>query len=183
MGSSRQAGARLYSFLADAQARGPLAAIRSLNLAALAGRSIEEIFIGIAEYVCPIGGPVDEGIARDAFVDMIADLADQGVTDFNALTPTQMQTVFEMFVTNTIEARICNDIGKNAIKLPSDVATVEQVQAQLHDFVSRAVSDALSANPNQGGALAQQQALDYIDTIYEAAFDMLRVRGDAEAER
>jgi hypothetical protein len=180
MGASRQAGARLYSFLADAQTRGPVEALRALNLDALAGRPIEEIFLGIAEYVCPIGGTVDEGIARDAFVDTIADLADQGITDFDALTADQMQTVFEMFAAHAIEARICNDIGKNAIKLPSDVAAVERVQAQLHDFVARAVSDALT--DAVAGALTQQKALQHVDGVYEAAFEMLQTLGDAESE-
>jgi len=181
MGSSRQAGARLYSFLTDAQSRGPVEALRALNLAALAGRPIEEIFLGIAEYVCPIGGTVDEGIARDAFIDMIADLADQGITDFDTLTSAQMQTVFEIFATHAIEARLCNDIGKNSITLPEDVAAVERVQAQLHDFVARAVSDALSQRGTTG-ALTQQQALQYVDSVYEAAFEMLQTLGDAEGE-
>ncbi len=182
MGSSRQAGARLYSFLADAQARGPVEALRALNLEALAGRPIQDIFLGIAEYVCPIGGTVDEGIARDAFVDTIADLADQGISDFDSLTTDQMQTVFEMFAAHAIEARICNDIGKNSIKLPSDVAAVERVQAQLYDFVGRAVSDALSAARAVTGTLTQQQALQHVDAVYEAAFDMLQTLGEAEGE-
>ena len=151
MGSSRQAGARLYSFLSDAQARGPVEALRSLNLETLTGRPIEEVFLGIAEYVCPIGGTVDEGIARDAFVEMIADLADQGITDFDVLSLDQMQTVFEMFTTRTIEARIYNDVGKNVITLPTDVSAVERVQEQLHDFVSRAVSDALTLASGTSG--------------------------------
>jgi hypothetical protein len=180
MGSSRQAGGRFYSFLADAQARGPVEALRALNLESLAGRPIDEVFLGIAEYVCPIGGPVDEGITRDAFIDMIADLADQGITDFDTLTPDQMQTVFEMFATNAIEARICNDIGKNGIKLPEDVGAVQEVQAQLHDFVSRAVSDALTTAQSQTGSLTQQQALSHVEVIYETAFDLLRALGDLE---
>ena len=56
MGASRGAGARLLSFLSDAQSRGPVEALRSLNLQALAGRPIEEVFLGIAEYVCPLEG-------------------------------------------------------------------------------------------------------------------------------
>jgi hypothetical protein len=183
MGSSRQAGARLYSFLADAQANGPIEALRRLDLETLAGRPIEEIFLGIAEYVCPIGGTVDEGIARDAFIDTIADLVDQGISDFDTLTADQMQTVFEMFATHAIEARICNDIGKNSIKLPSDVAAVEHVQAQLHDFVGRAVGDALGAARAAAGTLTQQQALQHVDAVYEAAFEMLQTLGDAESER
>lgn len=182
MGSSRQAGARLYTFLADAQTRGPVEALRSLNLEALAGRPIEEVFLGIAEYVCPIGGTVDEGIARDAFIETIADLADQGVADFSSLTPDQMQTIFEMFATNAIEARICNDIGNNSIKLPADVAAVERAQAVLHDFISRAVADALASAGAATGVLTPQQALQHVDTIYEAAFEMLQTLGDAEAD-
>jgi hypothetical protein len=182
MGASRQAGARLYSFLADAQARGPVEALRSLNLQALAGRPVEEIFLGIAEYVCPIGGTVDEGIARDAFIETIADLADQGISDFDSLTTDQMQTVFEMFATHAIEARICNDIGKNSIKLPTDVAAVERVQAQLHDFIGRAVSDALGTVQAATSALTEQQAQQHVDAVYEAAFEMLQTLGDAESE-
>jgi hypothetical protein len=182
MGSSRDAGTRLYSFLSDAQARGPVEALRALNLEALAGRPIEEIFVGLAEYVCPIGGTVDEGIARDAFIDMIAELADQGITDFDAFSADQMQTVFEMFTANAIEARICNDIGKNAITLPADVAAVERVQAALHDFVSRAVSDVLTAARRTTVRLTPQQALQHVDAVYEAAFEMLQAMGDAEAE-
>jgi hypothetical protein len=182
MGSSRQAGARLQSFFADVQARGPVEALRAINLGALAGRPIEEIFLGITEYVCPAGGTVDEGIARDAFISTIAELADQGVTDFNTLAPDQMQTVFEMFIANAIEARICNDIGNNSITLPVDVGAINQVQDQLHDFVTRAVSDALAGTRIQTGALTQQQALKHVDGIYEAAFEMLRIIGEAEGE-
>jgi hypothetical protein len=182
MGSSRQAGARLYSFLANAQTQGPAQALRQLNLQALAGRPVDEVFLGIAEYVCPIGGTVDEGIARDAFVEMIADLADQGITDFDTLTPDQMQTVFEIFATHAIEARICNDIGKNSITLPADVGAVERVQVQLHDFVLRAVSDALATPPGAGGTLTPDQALQRVDAVYEAAFEMLQTLGEAESE-
>ncbi|WP_246563312.1 Qat anti-phage system associated protein QatB [Bradyrhizobium liaoningense] len=182
MGSSRDAGARLYSFLADAQARGPTEALRSLNLQALSGRPLQEVFLGIGEYVCPIGGTVDEGIARDAFVETIADLADQGIVDFDAMTPAQMQTTFEMFVTNTIEARIYNDIGNNGIALPSDTAAVERVQDQLHDFISRAVSDALTDTATAASPLTQQDALRHVDRVYEAAFDMLQTLAEGESE-
>ena len=57
MGSARGTGSRLVSFLSDAVARGATEALRSLNLGALAGRPIEEIFLGLADYVCPDGGP------------------------------------------------------------------------------------------------------------------------------
>lgn len=115
MGSSRRVGARLLGFLADAQARGAQEALRALKLESLAGRPIEEIFLGLADYICPEGGTVDEGIARDAFIETIADLASLGVTDLDALTADQMQTVFELYATHAIETRICNDIGTKKV--------------------------------------------------------------------
>jgi hypothetical protein len=60
MGSSRGAGARLLGFLVNAQARGVREALRELNLESLAGRSITEIFVGLADYICPGAGTVDE---------------------------------------------------------------------------------------------------------------------------
>jgi hypothetical protein len=182
MGASRHAGARLYSFLADAQARGPVEALRALNLGALAGRPLEEVFLGLADYVCPESGSVDDGIARDAFIDTIADLAGEGITDFDTLTADQMQTVFEIFATHAIEARIFNDIGKNGVKLPADVAAVTRVQDQLHDFVQRAVSDALASARADAGPLTQARALAYVEGVYEAAFDVLQTLGEAAAE-
>ena len=155
--------------------------MRALNLGALAGRPIDEVFVGLADYVCPEGGSVDDGIARDAFIDTIADLAGEGITDLSSLTADQMQTVFEIFATHAIEARIFNDIGKNGIKLPSDVAAVTRVQDQLHDFVQRAVSDALTSARAEAGPLTQDRALRYVESVYEAAFDVLQSLGEGVA--
>lgn len=171
MGSARGAGSRLLGFLSDAVARGATEALRALNLGALAGRPIEEIFLGLADYVCPDGGSIDEGIAREAFIETITDLAGAGITDLDGLTADQMQTVFELYATNAIEARLCNDIGAKTITLPSDSREAARVQAQLNDFIRRGVADALTT------ARAQ-----FVGRIYEQAFGILQIMGDAEAE-
>ena len=120
MGSSSRAGGRLLGFLSDVATRGAGAALRTLNLDVLAGQPIEEIFVGLVDYVCPDGGSIDEGIAREAFVETIADLAGAGIADLDSLTAEQIQTVFELYATNAIEARLCNDIEKRAITFPSN---------------------------------------------------------------
>ena len=129
MGSSSRAGGRLLGFLSDVATRGAGAALRTLNLDVLAGQPIEDIFLGLVDYVCPDGGSIDQGIAREAFVETIADLAGSGVTDLDSLTAEQVQTVFELYATNAIEARLCNDIGRRAITLPSDASGATQVDA------------------------------------------------------
>ncbi len=182
MGSSRAAGARLLGFLTDAQARGASEALRTLNLEALAGRPIEDIFLGLVDFVCAEGGTVDEGIARDAFIETIADLAGLGVADLDALTADQIQAVFELYATHSIEARLCNDIGMKAVVFPTDVHAAERVQAQLRDFIRRGVSDALSRARSAAQALTPNRVLDFVGGVYEAAFGILQTLGDAEAE-
>ena len=181
MGSSRSAGGRLLGFLSDATARGSAEALRAMNLGVLAGHPIEEIFLGLADYVCPDGGSVDEGIAREAFIETIADLAGAGIADLDSLTVDQMQTVFELYATNAIEARLCNDIGMKTITLPANVRDVARVQGQLHDFIQRAVADALTAARATVRALTPERVLEFVGGIYEQAFVILKVMGDTEA--
>ncbi len=182
MGSSRGSGSRLVGFLSDAVARGAAEALRALHLGALAGRPIEEVFLGLADYVCPDGGSIDEGIAREAFIETITDLAGAGITDLDGLTVDQMQTVFELYATNAIEARLCNDIGAKALTLPSDSREVARVQAQLNDFIRRAVADALTAAGTAAASLTPDRVLQFVGSIYEQAFEILQIMGDAEAE-
>lgn len=181
MGASRTAGAKLLSFLSDVAERGPREALRALNLENLAGRPIEEVFLGLVDYVCPEGGTIDEGIAREAFIEAIAELAENGITNFDGFTEDQMQTVFELYAAHAIEARLCNDIGTKAITLPADPSAAASVQAQLFDFIQRGVSDALTSARAAMQALTPNRILDFVTDVYEQAFFILETMGDAEA--
>ena len=183
MGSSRGAGAGLVRFLNDASANGVREALRTLNLESLAGRPIEEVFAGLADYICPEGGSIDEGIARDAFVETIADLAGAGITDIDALTSGQIQTVFELYATHAIEARICNDIGTKVVTLPADARAAERVQAQLRDFIQRGVSDAINAAGINIQSLTPDAVMGFVTNVYQSAFDVLQTMGDGEAAK
>ena len=182
MGASRSTGAGLVSFLNDAVANGVREALRTLNLEGLAGRPIEEIFSGLADYICPDGGSIDDGIARDAFVETIADLAGAGITDMDTLTPAQIQTIFELYATHAIEARLCNDIGTKVVSMPADAGAAGRVQAQLRDFILRGVSDALNAAAVAVQALTPDTVIAFVSGIYQSAFEILQTMGDAEAE-
>ncbi len=182
MGSSRGAGASLVNFLNSASVNGAREVLRSLNLDGLAGQPIEQVFAGLADFICPAGGSIDEGIARDAFVETIADLANAGVTDIDQLEASQIQTVFELYVTHTIEARICNDIGTKVVTLPSDVQEVERVQTQLRDFIQRGVSDAVNTSGVNVQSLAPGQVTGFVDRVYESAFEVLQAMGEEAAK-
>lgn len=182
MGSSQSSAGRLAGFLADAARRGTVEALRALNLEALAGRPIEEVFAGLADYVCPDGGSIDEGIARSAFIETITELAELGIVDLDDLTPVELQSVFETYATNAIEARICNDIGAKIVTVPADARQAAQVQAQLHDFIRRGVSDALTLQPSIA-SLPADSVMAFVGQVYQQAFEILQDLGDAEAAR
>lgn len=183
MGASRRAGARLLSFLVDAQARGVQEALRALNLEALAGRPIAEIFVGLADSICPGASTVDEGIAREAYIETIVELASEGLTDLTTFTPDQMQTVFELYATHAIEARICNDIGTKAVTMPADALAAHSVEQQLRDFIRGGVSDALTRARAETPNLMPERIQGFVDAVYESAFAILQILGDAEANQ
>lgn len=180
MGASRGSGARLLGFLADAQTRGVREALRALDLESLAGRPITEIFVGLADYICPGAGTVDEGIAREAFIETIVELASEGLTDLTTFTPDQMQTVFELYATHAIEARICNDIGTKSVTMPADTQAAHRVEQQLRDFIRGGVSDALTRARAETPNLTSERIQSFVDAVYESAFAILQTLGDAE---
>jgi hypothetical protein len=182
MGASRATGAGLVGFLADVRARGTREALHSLNLDRLAGKSLEEVFLGLADCVCPNDGTIDAGIARAAFIEMVAELPEMGIADLDSLTADQMRTVFEMFATNAIEARLCNDIAMNLVTAPRDVRAAAEVQGQLHDLIQRGVADALAANHTQLDGLTRERALVFVEGVYEEAFAFLKAMGDEEGD-
>lgn len=180
MGSSRKASAKLLGVLSDVSERGIENVLRTLNLETLVGRPIEDLFTGLADYICPEGGTVDNGIAREAFIRMIADLANAGITDLNALNVDQIQTVFELYATHAIEERLYNEIGINAILLPDDALEAEKVQDQLRDFIQNGVADALTAAHETLESLTPDKTLEFVNNIYEESFKVLKALADAE---
>ena len=94
-----------------------------------------------------------------------------------------MLTVFEIYATHSIEARICNDIGLKAITMPSDAQAAMRVEAQLRDFVRNGVSDALANARVGNAALTSDSVQGFVDQVYEDAFRFLHARGEAEGDQ
>lgn len=181
MGSSRHVAGGLINFLSSTRSAGVETALAERNLGHLIGKSAEEIFLGLADIICPQGGSVDEGIARNAFMETIVELAGASIDDLSQLTEEQVFTVIQLFATNSIEARLCNDIGIKICIAAENIPQVENVQAQLHDFISGAVSDALVKYATNINELSSDQTSKIVDDVYTEAFSILETLGDAES--
>lgn len=172
MGSSRRAAANLIGLARTFQSGGPVAALAPYKLQGLAGQPAHEVFSRLIDELCPVGGNVDEAIAREGMLSAIEELAQENLR-FEDLTPEQLEVFVANVLTGTIEARILNDIGTKAIQLPTDITAVESIQQQLHDAISGCVRTAVSGEIAGGGSLTNTAIRDLVDSIYEASWNLV----------
>ena len=126
MGPSRTAAGNALGVLRGFQRAGVQETLRRLNLESLSGRGVQQVFIGLTEVVCRDGGPVDEAIARDAWLETISTLDEFEIDDLETLSTDQVQGIFLSFIAHTIEARLYQEIGVNGFDFAKDLADIER---------------------------------------------------------
>jgi hypothetical protein len=181
MGASRAVGGRLLGVIRDVGRLGLVEVLRRLDLAGLAGAPAADVFLAVMEFVCPPGGAVDEAIARQAMLEAIGDLAEAGVGSFDALGPAELGEFFLDYVARSIEVRVMADIGGRGVTIPDDAAAVERMQQQLHDFIVGCTRAELAGRLDGLGSLTDAQVDGLVNQIYEGAFELIAVAGEAEA--
>lgn len=178
MGEARASAGRLLGVVRDIARDGPVEALRRVNLDGLAGQPAQTVFLALLEVICPPGGALDEAIARQGMLEAIDALAEDGLGSFDSLTAGQLEEFVLDVVSRTIEARILNDIGARGVNLPATVAAIDQLQAQLHDFVAGNVRQQLARRLDGVASMTDRNVLGAADGIYEQAFDLLAAIGD-----
>ncbi len=180
---SRKSGKALLGFLSNTIALGPAEALKQLNLEALIGQPIEDVFSELTDLFFPDGGELDDGIARDAFIEAIAEMHLYGITDLDSMDEENVKVFFSLYVTQTIEIRLIADIGTKAIQVPSNPEMAIRVQKQLQEFVSGAVSDAVSDSGFDFKEIRSDTLGKLVDEVYERAYGLLNMLGEAEGAK
>jgi len=181
IGASKRVAAGIVGFLNTARTEGVAAALNSHKLGNLVGRPIEEVFVGLLNDLCPNGGNIDEGLARNAFVETIAQLVTEGMESIDNLSVEQFQHVIEVFVTNAIEGRLYNDIGTKIVFESANVQTAEFIQAQVHDFIRGSVLDAIARHASEFDNLSGLDTSILVEDIYTDAYEILESLSENEA--
>lgn len=180
LGSSRALAGGIASLASAISKDGPVAALQRFNLEGLAGAPAQDVFVALTDALCPPGGTIDEAVARDALLETIADLAANGIGNFDQLTQDDLQEVFIGVVSRSIEGRIFNEVGTNAIKLSPDIAAVERAQRMLHSFVVGCVRDRFQDSGQSVSSLDSAQIDGFVSDLYVASFDLIQTMGEAE---
>ena len=181
MGGARTAAGRLVGVLRGFQRDGVAETLRRFNLQNFVGRPPSEVFQALTEIICgdQTGGPVDEAIARDAWLETIVALPAMGIEDL-PLDANQMREMFIEYVSHAIQIRIMQDIGSQALRVAPSLAAAENIQGQLLDYVRLAVRDGLVGDMSGVLGVSDERVRAVVDRAYEDAFDLLQARGEEE---
>ncbi len=91
-----------------------------------------------------------------------------------------MLLIVQKSMVNVVCGRILNDIGNKIIMLPDDIDVAERLVAQIKEFVTGAISDAVSDLKVDVNNLSQHQSIDIVDEVYRTAFEIMARAGDNE---
>ncbi|TRN88971.1 hypothetical protein DT385_03495 [Pseudomonas syringae] len=173
MGTSRATAGKLLTIFGDVQRNGAAETLRRFQLTVAPGQPASQVLLALLEFICPPGGAIDEGVARQAALNTIAELDDAGTGSFEDMTQTDRQNFFLDFVANSIESMIMADLGGRGITMPDDVEAVERIQSQLSSFITGCTRGQLANRLEQWPAPTDQEVNQVSSAIYEAAFDLI----------
>ena len=180
MGAARSSSAQLLNIAGLFSTGGANAVEQYLSIDNLSHRAANDALIAITDFICPDGGPQDEGIARTAYISAIEESPEMASIKFEDLTETQIMVIVERTMTNAIFNRIVNDIGNKIILLPQDINESEILVTQMKEFIRGAVSDSIANLDIKAGNIKQSDSLKIVDQVYKNAFDIIVSVGENE---
>lgn len=180
MGSARSAAAGVLGVLRSIQTDGVEAILNKFNLGDLAGQPIDQIFAGLTDVICEPGGNINDSIATDAWIETITELDQLGVDDLDSLSSEQIEGIFVSFIAHSIETRLYQDIGSKGIQSGKDTDAVRAFEAQLKDYIFRAVSDSVPSDVSSVGNLSDAEIRSVVNQTYQDAWEFLEIWGDEE---
>jgi hypothetical protein len=173
MASERAATASLGRILSSAGTAGIQEAVRRLGLAQLATPAVQDIYAALVDVICEPGGELDESFAREAYLKALAEII-EAQTDLERPSPETSVSFLASFITNAIENRLLNAIGNKVVSIPLDIASVQNVEQQINDFIRGNVNDAMA---EAGENFPLDLIVSTIDDIYERSVVLLEGPG------
>jgi len=173
MGSAISAVGKAIGFAQSVARDGIDKALSNLGLGTLIGQPAEQVLAVLTDVFCPNGGPIDQGIAREAWDEAVLELTELEIADVKDVSAEQWQALIVDFITRTIETKVINDVGTKGISLPQDVGAIDQLQTDLHELIVGAVNDAIGDRLGVGQVIPQNQIQGVVTDIYDRSFAYL----------
>jgi hypothetical protein len=173
MGNSSRSAGQILGFAQAVRDVGFQQAADEFGIGDLTGRPLGESVARLTEAFCEPGGSIDEAITRTAWNETLLLAVEQGVEDFESLTAQEWTSLVEIFVARSIEFRVFNDIGNDALGGALNVEQIDAIQADLHDLIFGAVQGKLTPIITGRNRLSNKALRDAADNTYQMAFAYL----------
>lgn len=179
LGSSRMSTARLYGVLRTLTGSNGLREVaKLLSIENLEGLQAAEFFIKVAQFVCPDGGPEDEGISRSAYFDTVADNPDLLNKPIENLTQEEIDSVLQRFMSKVVMQQIMNGIANNVIRFSKTLEEIAHIEAAVEQLIEQSVADAFAQVHRDDTELTNEKAKEITDRVYMTTFEILERTGD-----
>ncbi len=178
LGSAKKSTERIVSIFSGILREGLKETLSNSGLDFLIGKTSQEIYSGLIDYICPDGGTVDEGIARSAFVEALIEINKDKILDITKLNEDQLLVLLESYFSHVIMERLINDIGRNLINLPDSSSSVSNLQNQIFEFIYGAVSDALANSGETIKNITPDRVNTFVEQIYSRAYTILEIMSE-----
>ncbi|WP_316186206.1 MULTISPECIES: Qat anti-phage system associated protein QatB [unclassified Bradyrhizobium] len=169
MAAERSATASLGRILSTAGTAGIQETVRRLGFAQLAALPVRDIYAALVDVICEPGGELDESFAREAYIKALAEIS-EARADLERPSPETTVSFLASFITNAIQNRLLNAVGNKVVAIPRDVASVQNVEQQINDYIRGKVNDAMT---EAGKDFPVERIVSAIDDIYERSVVLL----------
>lgn len=173
LGAARSSTVKLLTILSSIANRGVAETQETYNLGEIIGNKASDVLIMLTDFVCPDGGPTDEGIVRDSYIDAIISFPELGEKNIEEMTPVELLAFTEIYMANIIEARLVNDIGNKMFSLPENINEINDLQQQIKEYINGAVSDAVEKLGVDILKINSTNAKDIVESVYKKTYDIL----------
>lgn len=146
MSNSSQSAGRILGFAQTVRDAGFPQAADDFGIGDLTGRPLGEAVSRLTEAFCEPGGSIDQAITRAAWNETLLLAVEQGVEDFESLTAQEWTSLVEIFIAQSIELRVFNDIGNDALGATLNVEQIDAIQADLHGSCFRRSAGKIDAD-------------------------------------
>jgi len=179
LGASRTSTARLYGVLHTFSGTGGLQQVaRLLSLETLEGLPAVSFFIRLAAFICPDGGPEDEGISRSAYYDTVADNPVMMGKPTESLTKEEIDSVFQRYMSKVVMQQIMNGIANNVIRFSDTLEEISHIEDVVEQLIDQSVSDACAQVRQENAEMTNERAKEITDDIYLKVFEILEGAGE-----
>lgn len=179
LGASRTSTARLYNVLHTLSGAGGLQKVASLlSLDTLEGLPAADFFIHLAKFICPDGGPEDEGISRSAYYDTVADNPEMMEKPTQSLTKEEIDAVFQRYMAKIVMQQILNGIANNVIRFSETLEEISHIEDVVEQLIEQSVSDACAQVKQDNVEMTNERAKEITDGIYLKVFEILEGAGE-----